>query len=452
MKKTFTSLLTVALLAAPATDSMAQSANTTKAATNYTLTQWEHYAADNFAGGSGTAEDPYLISTPEQFMKLAVEIENLGALDDNWDGDYTKGKYFRQTADLVFNENVAGKVSYANGDASIIASSSLRTFNGIGYKAGDVDFQRFAGTYDGDGHAIIGLYNNNSKNSGTGVFNFIEGATVKNLIIRDAYISANANVGLVVGSADKNSVIINCQSSGFIYCGGSYHAGIVGCLSESKVLNCFSDGYIWAKNQTGGISGRLMKSSYAANCYFNGWIGGVYSNLGKFKYWGAVCPEIGQSETTTTTPDPTDETKTITVCENPSKAENCFWTDTCSVRHKDVKAEAYNDASNCKYGVVTNCKAFAVADAQKAVDELNKNVASIDGALKWVLGADGMPKLDYSSLTTSIQGVAATATGKLQTGVYSLQGTLVRTVAGSNALSGLPKGVYIVNGKKCVVD
>lgn len=439
--------MTAALLALPATSAMAQSANTTAAATNYTLTQWEHYAADNYAGGTGTAEDPYLISTPEQFMKLAVEVENLAQLDDNWDGDYTKGVYFKQTADLVFNDDVTGKVSYASGDASSIASSSLRTFNGIGYKAGDADFQRFAGTYDGDGHAIIGMYNNNAKNSGTGVFNFIEGATVKNLVVKDAYVSANANVGLVVGSADKNSLIINCQSSGFIYCGGSYHAGIVGCLSESKMVNCFSDGYIWAKNQTGGLCGRIMKSSYVGNSYFNGWIGGVYSNLGKFKYWGAVSPEIGQSETTTTAPDPDDTEKTITVCENPSKAENCFWTDTCSVRHKDVKAEAYNDASNCKYGVITNCKAFSVADAQKAVDELNKNAAEIDGAVSWELGANGMPTLKYGSTSTSIRGVAAVKTAS-DTGVYTLQGV---RMGSSQETGSLPKGIYIINGKKVVI-
>lgn len=437
MKKSINLLMLTALFSASATGVMAQSANTTAAATNYTATQWEHYAADNYAGGTGTADDPYLISTPEQFMKLAVEIENLGQLDDNWDADYTKGVYFKQTADLVFNENVAGKVSYADGDASIISNSSLRTFNGVGYKAGEVDFQRFGGTYDGDGHAIIGLYNNNAKNSGTGLFNFIEGATVKNLIIRDAYINANANVGLVVGSADEGSLILNCQSSGFIYCGGSYHAGIVGCLSKSKMLNCLSDGYIWAKNQTGGLCGRLMQSSYAGNSYFNGWIGGVYSNMGKFKYWGAVCPEIGNNESTTTTPDPADDTKTITVCENPSKAENCFWTDTCSVRHKDVKAEAYNDAANCKYGMVTNCKAFAVADAQKAVDELNQGVASIDGAAKWVLGSNGAPALDYSSLKGSSDGInnATATTGKTVKAIYTADGALV---------SSLKRGINIV--------
>lgn len=452
MKK-ITTLMITALFASSAMNVWAQSANTTNAATNYSETQWEHYAADNYAGGTGTKDDPYLISTPEQFMKLAVEIENLGQVDDNWDGDYTKGKYFKQTADLVFNEGVMNKVSGASGDASIIDNSTLRTFNGIGYKAGDVDYQRFAGTYDGDGHAIIGMYHNNAKNSGSGVFNFIEGATIRNLIVKEAYINANANVGLVVGYADAGSLIINCQSSGIIYCGGSYHAGIVGALQSSKMLNCFSDAWVWAKNQTGGLCGRIMKSAYAGNSYFSGWIGGVYSNMGKFKYWGAVSPEIGLSEDVTTAPDPEDETKTITICENPSKAENCFWSDTCTVRHKDVKAEAYNDINNCKYGVITNCKAFALADAAKAVEELNKNAKDIDGASTWEVGTNGLPMLKFDTQTTGINTIVNIAEKALNGNVYTLQGTLVKkSTEGVNPLYGLEKGIYVVNGKKMVVE
>lgn len=452
MKK-ITTLMITALFASSAMNVWAQSANTTNAATNYSETQWEHYAADNYAGGTGTKDDPYLISTPEQFMKLAVEIENLGQVDDNWDSDYTKGKYFKQTADLVFNEGVMNKVSGASGDASIIDNSTLRTFNGIGYKAGDVDYQRFAGTYDGDGHAIIGMYHNNAKSSGSGVFNFIEGATIRNLIVKEAYINANANVGLVVGYADAGSLIINCQSSGIIYCGGSYHAGIVGALQSSKMLNCFSDAWVWAKNQTGGLCGRIMKSAYAGNSYFSGWIGGVYSNMGKFKYWGAVSPEIGLSEDVTTAPDPEDETKTITICENPSKAENCFWSDTCTVRHKDVKAEAYNDINNCKYGVITNCKAFALADAAKAVEELNKNAKDIDGASTWEVGTNGLPMLKFDTQTTGINTIVNMAEKALNGNVYTLQGTLVKkSTEGVNTLYGLEKGIYVVNGKKMVVE
>ena len=35
---------------------------------------WTDYAADAFAGGSGTEEDPYQIATPEQLAKLAADV------------------------------------------------------------------------------------------------------------------------------------------------------------------------------------------------------------------------------------------------------------------------------------------------------------------------------------------------------------------------------------------
>ena len=41
---------------------------------------WTDYAATDFAGGSGTAEDPWQIETAEQLAKLAVDV-NSGIVD-----------------------------------------------------------------------------------------------------------------------------------------------------------------------------------------------------------------------------------------------------------------------------------------------------------------------------------------------------------------------------------
>lgn len=54
-------------------------------------TQWKDYAADAFAGGTGTEADPYLIETPAQLAKLAKDVSNRQ--------DYA-GAYFRLEADL----------------------------------------------------------------------------------------------------------------------------------------------------------------------------------------------------------------------------------------------------------------------------------------------------------------------------------------------------------------
>lgn len=455
MKKT---LLSAALIMSSFINAAAQSDNTTQAATNYEANQWEHYAADNYAGGTGTKDDPYLIATPEQFAKLAVEIENKAFLDDNWDDMYSKGKYWKQTANLVFNENVMGYVSSDEyGDPSVVKDAELRTFNGVGYQAGEFDYQRFAGTYDGNGFTISGLYIKPGK-AATGLFNYAEGAVIKNVVIKDTYISANANVGFIAGYADK-STILNCQTSGYIYCGGSYHAGIAGTITNgSQVLNCVTDTKTWAKNNCGGLVGSSRNSSVISNCYYGGWLGGVKSNMGKFKFWGAVCPEFGQVEIETTIPDTENEGMTITTVENPSKAVNVYWTDTCTVRYvRDpkkpmnwMKAEAYNDAENCKWGKLENCKAVALADMAATVDALNAESEKIEGACRWVVGEDGLPSLEFNA-STGINGIIGDET-KAVYNVYNVQGVVVKKgVSEVDALKGLANGIYIVNGKKYVV-
>ncbi|MGN1376202.1 MAG: hypothetical protein ACI4V5_06580 [Prevotella sp.] len=52
-----------------------------------------------FSGGSGTKEDPYLISTCQDLANLSYII-NVSITTD------FSGDYFRLTRDLVFNENV----------------------------------------------------------------------------------------------------------------------------------------------------------------------------------------------------------------------------------------------------------------------------------------------------------------------------------------------------------
>lgn len=450
-------LITAALLLT-ALPYAAASVNTDAAKTNYTESQWEHYAAEEYAGGTGTKDDPYLIATPEQFAKLAVEIENLAFDDDNWDNMYTDGVYFLQTADLVFNADVMGKTSWDEyGDLSGIDITGLRTFGGIGYQAGEYDYQRFSGHYDGGGHCISGVYLKGEKSS-TGLFNFTEGGEIKNLIVKDTYIQGNANVGFIAGSADGTTVL-NCQTSGTIYCGGSYHAGIVGTLTGGgRVLNCVTYAWTWGKNNIAGLVGSGRNSSLISNCYFGGWLGGVGSNLASFKWYGAVCPELGKSELTTTIPDPDDPTGegVITVCENPSKAVNCFWTDTCTVRHKRLNpikwepAEATNDMTNCDYGVFENCKAVPLDGISAIVDELNENAQAIDGACRWETGADGLPSLKLTQST----GIGSITVDEETDGVhdvYDVTGKLVMKGARNAAdLDRLSPGVYIMNGKKYV--
>lgn len=78
-----------------------------------------------------------------------------------------------------------------------------------------------------------------------------------------------------------------------------------------------------------------------------------------------------------------------------------------------------------------------------SMKDVNINVGSQDG----VPTAEELPLVNAETLGIDYAGVVAskpTAT----TGVYSINGTLVRK---SNSVDGLPKGSYVVVGKKVVV-
>ncbi|MDO4159450.1 MAG: hypothetical protein Q4D41_03225 [Prevotellaceae bacterium] len=445
MKK---SLITATLLVSALLNANA-SANTDAAKTNYTSTQWEYYAAAEYAGGTGTEEDPYLIATAEQLMKLAVEIQNMAEDDNNWGYDYSTGKYWKQTADIVLNEDVLGKVSYAYGDASVVNNSGLKTFDGIGYYNNEYDYQAFAGVYDGNGHSISGMYITKTTTS-KGVFNRVWGGTIKNLVVKDSYINANANIGFIAGTIENGSVVMNCQSSGIIYCGGSYHAGIVGYTGNNggevcQVLNCVSDAYLWAKNNVGGIVGKGAYSSVINNCYYGGWLGAVYSNTAKFQYCGAICSELGMAEATT------QDAEGNTICENPSKVINSYWTDTLTVRHMSSMTVEAISSTTSTYGVTENSNAVSLSEISSIVETLNSNAENISGACGWKVGTNGLPELDFSNISSGINNIASTANDN-SNNVYNIQGTLIKKgVSSSNVLEGLDKGIYIINGKKFVV-
>lgn len=78
----------------------------------------------------------------------------------------------------------------------------------------------FKGTFDGRGHTITGLeYNRDlwTPKANTGLFASTDGATIKNLTLKDAKIGADFRGGVLVGRADntriENVTLINCTSS-----------------------------------------------------------------------------------------------------------------------------------------------------------------------------------------------------------------------------------------------
>ncbi|MBO5322123.1 MAG: family 16 glycosylhydrolase [Clostridia bacterium] len=168
----------------------------------YDSTVWNGRAAASYAGGDGTAESPYEIATPDQLYKLAIA-----------DTESTKGKYYKLTADIKISNIYDG---WANDNPYTWAKKTA-------YLTGFTYGNSFAGTFDGDGHTVTGLYiDENITNGGTyayGLIPFISAnAVVKNVNIDKVKIDVNGNayVGAVVGAAyskgdDATNPLANAQ-------------------------------------------------------------------------------------------------------------------------------------------------------------------------------------------------------------------------------------------------
>ena len=233
--------------------------------------------AAEFAGGTGTAEDPYLIST-------AAHLNNVR---NHLDG------HFKMTADIVFNEaDFAVGGAFYNG--------------GTGWEPIGDATTKFTGSFDGNGHTITGLYQNISAttDSYAGLFGCVDSAVIKNLGMVASNISGNATsenyyAGGIVGGAFSSTTITNCYNTGVI--SGYFVGGIAGYAADITISNCYNIGTIKG-NTVGGIVGYGAKVISISSCYNASIIGAGRS--------GGMIGLAAYTGTSITTP-------------------NCYYLDTC---------------------------------------------------------------------------------------------------------------------------
>ena len=215
---------------------------------------WDGSVATSFAGGNGTASDPYQIANGAQLSYLAKVVN-----DGTDNGAYRVANY-KLTADIVLNTGDAagwGETAPANVFTPIgIASNGT---DDTTWRAG-----AFNGTFDGNGKTVSGVYvvneKTNSKNAGTGLFAIVgDKATVKNLVVTNSYISANKAAGVIglAMTADTLNVsgIYSDITANAVEAGAG---GVIGQLSGNgggKVSGCVFMGTADAVESVGGIIG-----------------------------------------------------------------------------------------------------------------------------------------------------------------------------------------------------
>ncbi len=280
LKKALAFLLMTALLASSLVGVISASAEATA-----DLDVWDGTAATAYAGGSGSADAPFLIATPEQLALLV-----------NTSGADTLGKYYRLTADMYLND---------------ISDPDWQNKSPRNWCAPEKD-NFFRGSFDGNGHAVRGLYYNGAKQDAA-LFAGYRGTAVviKNLVIADASLKTTGNYAAAfAGQAFNTSTATfeNCYVADTVSVeSANYAAGFVGggTCNGISFQNCASFADVKttgaSNNRYGSFVGGLTYNSGtgdARKLTYNNCIGNiVYTNYAQYPtYTASYCGEDGTAD------------------------------------------------------------------------------------------------------------------------------------------------------------
>ena len=208
---------------------------------------WDGTVATAFAGGSGTAEDPYQIANGAQLARFAAIVNGTDGMTQN---TAACGKL---TADILLNDISDWK----NWNES---TKGLNTWTPIGNS-----WENFTGTLDGDGHSVSGIYINSTAEYQGLVGVLGSGGTLQNLGVKASYIKGGYHVGGVCGSSW--GTVSNCYNTGSVT--GSYAVGGVCGTNDGTVTNCYNTGNVAGSEMVGGVCG-WNEFDTVTNCYNTG--------------------------------------------------------------------------------------------------------------------------------------------------------------------------------------
>lgn len=226
---------------------------------------WNGSTAAAFAGGTGTAEDPYQIANGAELAYLASSVNS---------GESYEEKNFVLTANIDLNGLPWTPIANSFSDALL----------------GGSDYRVFAGNFDGNGYTISNVsIGSEAAPLEADVFGFF-GATegkISNLNLHTVSIhgiAKVASIGAVVGFAgglvgSSGGSIENCHVTGLtmdmsapsnVYAAAYWVGGLVGALDGTQLINeCSVSGSITEKAGKGSIGGLIGELGKAAKITYS---------------------------------------------------------------------------------------------------------------------------------------------------------------------------------------
>lgn len=236
---------------------------------------WDGTASQDWTG-TGSEDDPYIITTPQQLAGLAEAVNG---------GRDFRGEYIKLGADLYMCDPDAEQDARPQWTPIGGILVGHVTEGGGGYAH---DTLRFCGTFDGGGHTVYNVYHSTLPDLsdwddpfGSGVldvsgwyrgfFGWIEEATVKNLHLENVNIVGAATVGGLV-MVSKNSTITGCSVSGVVGCpdaqSGLSSGGLVANNQGGTIENCTSSANVKGIRGVGCLVG--YNSGTIRDCHATG--------------------------------------------------------------------------------------------------------------------------------------------------------------------------------------
>ena len=204
------------------------------------------------------ADGVYLIGAPDELMWFNKNAKMTDSA--------------KLTADICINEDIKAEVS------------ALYKWTPIGeYDSA----KRYAGTFDGDGHTVRGLYIATSGIKNTGMFGYAKkDSKISNLTLSDSKISGTGNyTGGIAGEAYDME---NCHVTGTVTVSGAAYVGGVSGYQDGTITRCSNAAVVVATgNNVGGVTGYVQSNASTAmtECFNTGSVtgnsvvGGLTGNL-----------------------------------------------------------------------------------------------------------------------------------------------------------------------------
>ena len=262
--------------------------------------------------GSGTEDDPYLISSAEELAWISANFSGLA-----------NGKYFLQTANIDLGAHYWNPINNSGSQYSYYYDGNNFEISNLFIDSTKLSSENYVGLF-GHNYSNSSCYIKNVRvTSGEitstgfnvgGITGGTQRCTITNCVV-DIEVNGNYNVGGIVGS-NWRSTISDCVNKGDITGTGWYIGGLVGENYLSTIQTSYNTGTISGDSNiggvlgynvgtvtqvynlgsvsadwyAGGIAGFLDAGSTVSHCYNKGTLSGTY-------YMGGIAGQASGSST-----------------------------------------------------------------------------------------------------------------------------------------------------------